>query len=127
MKNFTRILCPILIVCGLASCAQISAYVAKYKEDAQKEEVDFSPDKDSGLESPCKLGLNKALKVFDKDMPLLGSDLDIVVNLLSQYQSCEVVRRDDRIAEVLLKMLQRVQALEAEVSELKAKAVGSNP
>lgn len=39
---------------------------------------------------------------FNPDLPIVGADLDRVINLIVQYQSCEEVKRDDRIADVLL-------------------------
>lgn len=128
-KRYLFLLTPLYL---LSSCSTLSAYYQKLmnpvpktegtsieeaKEDPSKS--DFSPKPDPKTDSPCKITFDKALTNVNKDIPLIGADLDGYTNLLAQYLNCEMVKRDDRIAEVLLKLLKRIDELENEVSTLK--------
>lgn len=115
----------IMMVFGGVSCTAIRNHFSSSNDS--KEQIIFNATNENSGDAICKKTLDNALAVFDKDIPLIGDDLGGIVNLLSQYQSCEVVKRDDRIAEVLLKMLNRIQKLEAEVDDLKAFSIAPNP
>ena len=128
MKFFNILLLAVVCSLGFSSCSMSVPYLWKGKESSQqKEQGDLSAPVKKGPDSACKKALDRAINAFNKDIPILGADLTDIMDSLSLYQTCEEVKRDDRIAEVLLKLLQRVSKLEAEVEELKSMSIAPNP
>lgn len=124
MKSYQLFTLLLLLILSLPSCTKISSYLSFNKKELDpKDEVNFQPVTNNAPDSPCKKALNKALEGFSKEIPVIGADLDILVNIMTQYQACEMVKRDDRIAEVLLKLLERVKVLEGEVGNSTIPAV----
>lgn len=123
-----KLLCLVLLG-SLSSCARLGSYMNWSKSEQDKtnisNQVTFDSEKGSKEDSVCRNALEKSLMSFNPDLPLVGADLDRVVNLIVQYQSCEEVKRDDRIADVLLKLLKRVQILEGELNMLKGEGLGA--
>jgi hypothetical protein len=123
-----KLLC-ILLLGSLNSCAKLGSYTTWLKSESGSPEVtkqvNLDSEKGSKEDSVCRNVLEKSLMSFNPDLPIVGADLDRVINLIVQYQACEEVKRDDRIADVLLKLLKRVQILEGELNMLKGEGLGA--